>query len=51
MGNQLLSAITLVAIAFQYGNLVEKKESAGLMQDIDAIGSTKQPTSDPDETF
>ena len=51
LGNQLLSAITLVAIAFQYGNLVEKKESAGLMQDIDAIGNTNQSATDPDETF
>jgi len=38
LGSQFMYAITLVAIAFQYGNLVEKKESAGLMEEIDQLG-------------
>jgi hypothetical protein len=51
VGNQLLSAITLVAIAFQYGNLIEKKEATGLMQDIDAIGDPSRSQADRDETY
>ena len=41
LGSQFMYAITLVAIAFQYGNLVEKKESAGLMEEVATIGQEK----------
>lgn len=41
LGSQFMYAITLIAIAFQYGNLVEKKESAGLMQEVENIGQEK----------
>ena len=51
LGNQFLSTITLVAIAFQYGNLIEKKEATGLMQDIDALGDPSRSQADRDETY
>ena len=37
----LLYAILLIAIAFQYANLVEKKEAAGLLESVGTIGNTK----------
>ena len=46
----LLYAILLIAVAFQYANLVEKKEAAGLLESVNTIGQTKQPTRD-DETY
>ena len=43
----LLYAIPLVAISFQYFNLVELKESRGLLSKIDSLGQTpSEPTSD-----
>lgn len=51
VGNQFLSAITLIAIAFQYGNLVEKKEAAGLMQEIETLGDSSRTQPDSDETY
>jgi hypothetical protein len=50
LGSQFMYAITLIAIAFQYGNLVEKKESAGLMQEVETIGQQKHADSD-EETY
>lgn len=50
LGGQFLYAISLVAIAFQYGNLVEKKESAGLMEEIDTLG-TESSTEYEDEQY
>lgn len=41
LGSQFMYAITLVAIAFQYGNLVEIKESAGLMEEVATIGQDR----------
>ena len=38
IGANLLYAISLIAIAFQYFNLVEMKEGAGLMQEIEQMG-------------
>lgn len=46
LGSQFLYTIILVAVAFQYGNLVEKKEAAGLMQDIDQLGQQKAHSSE-----
>ena len=46
----LLYAILLIAIAFQYANLVEKKEAAGLLESVNTIGQTERPTHD-DETY
>ncbi len=45
LGSQFLYSIFLIAIGYQYGNLVEKKEAAGLMQDIDSLGQQKRETS------
>lgn len=42
MAQLLLSALPNVGIAFQYFNLVERKESKGLMQSIDSLGKTDQ---------
>lgn len=39
----LLYCIPLIAIAFQYFNLAELKESKGLMAKIDAFGTTSKP--------
>lgn len=46
----LLYAILLIAVAFQYANLVEKKEAAGLLESVNTIGQTNRPTRD-DETY
>ena len=47
---QLLSAISTVAIAFQYSNLVEKKESTGLMENVNTIGE-RSVTDEDDERY
>ncbi|WP_333818919.1 hypothetical protein [Ohtaekwangia sp.] len=45
--NTLLYSLPLVALAFQYYNLVELKESKGLMSSIETFGqSTAQPQND-----
>ena len=46
----LLYAILLIAVAFQYANLVEKKEAAGLLESVNTIGQTERPKHD-DETY
>ncbi len=46
----LLYAILLIAVAFQYANLVEKKEAAGLLESVNTIGQTPRSTRD-DETY
>ncbi|WPP48100.1 hypothetical protein [Catalinimonas niigatensis] len=46
LGSQFLYSIILIAIGYQYGNLVEKKEAAGLMQDIDSLGQQKKHSSE-----
>ncbi|PZR41047.1 MAG: hypothetical protein DI538_02325 [Azospira oryzae] len=46
----LLSALPNVGIAFQYFNLVELKESRGLMADIETLGKPVE-TERPEETF
>ncbi len=48
--NVLLYCIPLIALAFQYFNLVEMKESKGLMASIQTLGKTSSP-SDADETY
>ncbi|MEQ9440747.1 MAG: hypothetical protein RIG62_16980 [Cyclobacteriaceae bacterium] len=50
--SQFLTSIPLLALAFQYGNLIEKKESTGLMQDIQALGDASRPSrNQDDETY
>ncbi len=46
----LLYTILLIAVAFQYANLVEKKEAAGLLESVNTIGQTERPKHD-DETY
>lgn len=46
----LLYAILLIAVAFQYANLVEKKEAAGLLESVHTIGQSERPARD-DETY
>jgi hypothetical protein len=47
VSNTLLYALPLIALAFQYYNLVELKESTGLLNNIESFGqSTTQPQSD-----
>jgi hypothetical protein len=48
--NVLLYCIPLIALAFQYFNLVELKESKGLMASIDTMGRQPGPA-DNDETY
>ena len=50
LASHLLYAIFLIAIAFQYSNLVEKKEAAGLLESVGTIGSTKKVDGE-DETY
>ena len=48
-GNYLLSIIPMLALIFQYYNLVERRDASGLMQRIDQMGSGEDE--DADETF
>ncbi len=50
LGAQFASTVLLIAVAFQYFNLVEKKEATGLMESIETIG-TKSDTDDSGETY
>jgi hypothetical protein len=49
--NMILSALPNVGIAFQYFNLVELKESKGLMTQIETFGEPQQPSSTQDEHY
>ena len=48
IGATFLRAIPILAIMFQYFNLVERKEAAGLMAKLDTFGQTPQPNSAAD---
>ena len=50
LGSQLAYAVVLIAIAFQYFNLVEKKEATGLIESIHTIGEKGKPD-DSAETY
>lgn len=50
LGSQVAYAVVLVAIAFQYFNLVEKKEATGLIESIHTIGE-KGKSDDSGETY
>ena len=50
LGSQLAYAVVLIAIAFQYFNLVEKKEATGLIESIHTIGEKGKPD-DREETY
>ncbi len=42
-------SVVQLALGYQYGNLVEMKESRGLMSEIEKIGSTEESASDQGE--
>ena len=46
VGSVLVRTLVLVAIAFQYYNLVERREGAGILGAIDNIGKTDTPRTD-----
>ncbi|SOD20220.1 hypothetical protein [Pedobacter xixiisoli] len=48
---QVFMIIPLVATAFIYFNLAERKESAGLMSRIEGFGNTPAPVSHPEEDY
>lgn len=48
---QVFMIIPLVALAFIYYNLAERKESQGLMGRIEGFGNTQAPVSHPDEDY
>ena len=39
VGSYIVMMVPIIGIAFQYFNLVERKESTGLMQKIDSFGT------------
>jgi hypothetical protein len=45
-GSTILQAIVVLALAFQYYNLVEQKEGQGLLRRIADIGTTPRPRAD-----
>lgn len=51
MIQMVLASLPNIGIAFQYFNLVELKESKGLLQQIDSFGEPKPPTSSPEEQY
>jgi hypothetical protein len=50
-GTQLLYAITLVGLCFQYFNLVEEKDATGLLGRIDSIGTTPEVKTGNEESY
>lgn len=50
-GAALLGCVGLIALAFQYFNLVERREAQGLMNRMETIGLPESPTVDPLETY
>lgn len=51
MVQMLMYALPNVGIAFQYFNLVERKEARGLMDQINTIGQPAPPPAPTDETY
>jgi hypothetical protein len=47
----LFQSITLIAVAFQFFNLVERKEAQGLMERIESFGQAESESAHPDETY
>lgn len=51
MIQMVLASLPNIGIAFQYFNLVELKESKGLLEQIDTFGESKPPASSPEEQY
>jgi hypothetical protein len=49
IGANLLQAIVFVAIAFQFYNLIERKEAKGLMGKLESFGKTTEDTTSKNE--
>ncbi|MDH5598760.1 MAG: hypothetical protein OEY34_06540 [Cyclobacteriaceae bacterium] len=49
--NVLLQSVTLLALVFQYFNLVELKEAKGLMSEIEEVTSTDTSDEEENETY
>ncbi len=50
LGSYMLQSIPLLALTFQYFNLVELKEATGLISEIDTLGTT-EPEEDIEEGY
>jgi hypothetical protein len=52
LGQAIIYSFPAIGLAFQYFNLVERKEGTGLMSQLQMIGtSSAMPASDPEEDF
>ncbi len=49
VGSYIVMMIPVIGVAFQYFNLVERKESTGLMQKIDSFGTQESNTDSEEE--
>jgi hypothetical protein len=49
IGSMLVQSLVLVAIVFQYYNLVERREGSGIINSINNIGKTDIPRTDQKE--
>ncbi len=50
-GGSLLRSIVVIAVIFQYYNLVERKESRGLLSKVESFGKPEEPKPAHDETY
>lgn len=51
VGASLLRALVFIALAFQYYNLVERKEGTGILEKLDQFGKTEDTAPRADETY
>jgi len=51
MGVNLFQSIVILAVTFQFYNLVERREARGLMNKLDSFGKTDVNTPKHDETY
>ncbi len=50
-GASLLGSIVIIAVVFQYYNLVERRESSGLLSKVESFGKAEEPKPSDDETY
>ncbi len=50
-GASLLRSIVMIAVIFQYYNLVERRESSGLLSKVESFGKPDEPAVADDETY
>jgi hypothetical protein len=51
IGSNLLQSIVVVAVTFQYYNLVERKEAKGLLSKVEDFGKAEEVKRNLDETY